>query len=381
MKQITIISGKGGTGKTTLVASFAALAKNTVIADCDVDAPDLHLLLHPEIVKREEFKGLKVAAIDKSKCIECGICEAACRFHAISDNASGVDARDGDFFTGVNASGVDARDGDFFTGVNASGVDARDGDFFTGVNASGVDARDGDFFTGVNASGVDARDGDFFTGVNASGVDARDGDFFTGVTKSGYAVNPARCEGCGVCVFVCDQDAIILTERVSGYAFISKTKYGTMAHAQLNIAEEASGKLVTVVRNNSQRVAEEEGSDLILIDGSPGIGCPVIASLTGVDLALVVTEPTMSGLHDLARILDVTQHFGIASVVCINKYDINEANSRRITGFCQERGVMIVRNIPYDPVVTEAMVAAMPVVEFSDGAVSDAIREIWASIQ
>jgi len=301
MKQITIISGKGGTGKTTLVASFAALAGNMVIADCDVDAPDLHLLLHPEIVEKEEFKGLNVAAIDKSKCIECGICEEACRFKAISDNASGVDARDGDFFTGV--------------------------------------------------------------------------------TGSGYAVNPTRCEGCGVCVFVCDQDAITLTERVSGYAFISKTKYGTMAHAQLNIAEEASGKLVTVVRNNAQRVAEEERSDLILIDGSPGIGCPVIASLTGVDLALVVTEPTMSGLHDLERILDVTRHFGIASVVCINKYDINEANSRRITEFCQERGVTIVRNIPYDPVVTEAMVAAMPVVEFSDGAVSDAIREIWASIR
>jgi len=285
MRQITIISGKGGTGKTTLVASFAALAENIVIADCDVDAPDLHLLLHPEIVKREEFKGLNVATMDKSKCTECGICEEACRFKAISDSGSG------------------------------------------------------------------------------------------------YAVNPTRCEGCGVCVFVCDQDAIILTERVSGYAFISKTKYGTMAHAQLNIAEEASGKLVTVVRNNAQRVAEAEGSDLILIDGSPGIGCPVIASLTGVDLALVVTEPTMSGLHDLERILDVTRHFGITSVVCINKYDINEANSRRITGFCQERGVTIVRNIPYDPVVTEAMVAAMPVVEFSDGAVSDAIREIWVSIR
>ncbi len=285
MKQITIISGKGGTGKTTLVASFAALAENIVIADCDVDAPDLHLLLHPEIVKREEFKGLNVAAMDKSKCTECGICEEACRFKAISD------------------------------------------------------------------------------------------------TGSGYEVNPTRCEGCGVCVFVCDQDAIRLEERVSGYAFISKTKYGTMAHAQLNIAEEASGKLVTVVRNNAQRVAEEEGSELILIDGSPGIGCPVIASLTGVDLALVVTEPTMSGLHDLERILDVTRHFGITSVVCINKYDINEANSRRITGFCQERGVTIVRNIPYDPVVTEAMVAAMPVVEFSDGAVSDAIREIWVSIR
>jgi len=301
MKQITIISGKGGTGKTTLVASFAALAENIVIADCDVDAPDLHLLLHPEIVTREEFKGLNVAAIDKSKCIECGICAEACRFKAISDNASGVDARDGDFFTGV--------------------------------------------------------------------------------TGSGYTVDPTRCEGCGVCVFVCDQDAIELKERVSGCAFISKTKYGTMAHAQLNIAEEASGKLVTVVRSNAQRVAEEEGSELILIDGSPGIGCPVIASLTGVDLALVVTEPTMSGLHDLERILDVTRHFGIRSVVCINKYDINEANSRRITEFCQERGVTIVRNIPYDPVVTEAMVAAMPVVEFSDGAVSDAIREIWASIR
>jgi len=284
MKQITIISGKGGTGKTTLVASFAALAENIVIADCDVDAPDLHLLLHPEIVKREAFKGLNVAVMDKERCIECGICEVACRFKAISD------------------------------------------------------------------------------------------------TESGYAVNPTRCEGCGVCVFVCDSDAITLAERVSGYAFISKTKYGTMAHAQLNIAEEASGKLVTVVRNNAQRVAEEEGSDLILIDGSPGIGCPVIASLTGVDLALVITEPTMSGLHDLERILDVTRHFGIASVVCINKYDINEANSRKITEFCQERGVTIVRNIPYDPVVTEAMVAAMPVVEFSDGEVSDAIREIWASI-
>ncbi len=285
MKQITVISGKGGTGKTTLVASFAALAANKVIADCDVDAPDLHLLLHPEILRKEEFRGLKVAAMDKSKCIECGKCEEACRFNAISD------------------------------------------------------------------------------------------------TKSGYAVNPARCEGCGVCVFVCDQDAITLTERVSGYAFISKTTYGMMTHAQLNTAEETSGKLVTVVRNNAQRVAEEEGSELILVDGSPGIGCPVIASLTGVDLALIVTEPTMSGLHDLERILDVTKHFGITSVVCINKYDINEENSRRITEFCRERGIETAEPIPYDPVATEAMVAGMPVVEFSDGVVSDAIKEIWASIR
>ncbi|MGB2843130.1 MAG: 4Fe-4S binding protein [Halobacteriota archaeon] len=287
LKQITVISGKGGTGKTTLVGSFAVLAENKVIADCDVDAPDLHLLLHPEIIKKEEFKGLKVAVMDKTLCTECGICEEACRFNAISvsDNASG------------------------------------------------------------------------------------------------YEVNPARCEGCGACVFVCEQEAITLKERVSGYAFVSKTKYGTMAHAELNIAEEASGKLVTVVRNNAQQVAEGEGCELILIDGAPGIGCPVIASLTGVDLALIVTEPTMSGLHDLERILDVTKHFGIASIVCINKYDINEENSKRITEFCRQRGIEVVGNIPYDPMVTEAMVAGMPVVEFSEGKVSDAIKNVWKDIK
>jgi len=282
LKQITIISGKGGTGKTTLVGSFAALAENKVIADCDVDAPDLHLLLHPEIIEREEFKGLKVAVMDKTLCSECGTCEETCRFNAIALTE-----------------------------------------------------------------------------------------------ESCYAVNPARCEGCGACVFACPQDALTLKERVSGYSFISKTKYGTMAHAQLNIAEEASGKLVTVVRNRAQQVAEKEQRKLILIDGAPGIGCPVIASLTGVDLALIVTEPTMSGLHDLERILDVTRHFGIGSIVCINKYDINEENSRRITEFCRQRGVEMVGNIPYDPVVTEAMVAGKPVVEFSGGVVSDAIKEVW----
>jgi len=285
MREITIISGKGGTGKTTLVGSFAALAENKVIADCDVDAPDLHLLLHPEIIKREEFKGLKVAVMDKTLCSECGICEETCRFNAIALTE-----------------------------------------------------------------------------------------------ESGFAVNPARCEGCGACVFTCPQEAVTLKERVSGYSFISKTKYGTMAHAELNIAEEASGKLVTVVRNTAQQVAEKEGCELILIDGAPGIGCPVIASLTGVDLALIVTEPTMSGLHDLERILDVTRHFGIGSIVCINKYDINEENSRRITEFCRQRGVEMVGNIPYDAVVTEAMVAGKPVVEFSDGRVSEAIKDVWGDI-
>jgi MinD superfamily P-loop ATPase len=286
MKQLTVISGKGGTGKTTLVGAFAALAENKVIADCDVDAPDLHLLLHPELVRQQEFKGLKVAVMDTSLCVECGTCAETCRFNAID------------------------------------------------------------------------------------------------VTEDAtYRVNPARCEGCGACVFTCPQEALSLQERVSGYAYVSATKYGPMVHAQLNIAEEASGKLVTVVRELARKVAEQEGRDLILIDGAPGIGCPVIASLTGVDLALIVTEPTMSGLHDLERILDVTRHFGIGSVVCINKYDINEKNSERITAFCQQRGVEIVGNIPYDLVVTEAMVAGLPVVEFSDGAVSTAIRAIWERIQ
>jgi len=285
LKQITVISGKGGTGKTTLVASFAALAENKVIADCDVDAPDLHLLLHPEIIERKEFKGLKVAVMDKTLCTECGTCEETCRFNAIILTE-----------------------------------------------------------------------------------------------ESGYAVNSARCEGCGACVFSCPQEAITLKERVSGYTFISKTEYGTMAHAQLNIAEETSGKLVTEVRDRAQQVAEKENSELILIDGAPGIGCPVIASLTGVDLALIVTEPTMSGLHDLERILDMTSHFGIGSVVCINKYDINEENSRRITAFCRQRGIEVVGNIPYDPVVTEAMVAGMPVVEFSEGKVSEAIKDLWMGI-
>jgi MinD superfamily P-loop ATPase len=286
MKQLTVISGKGGTGKTTLVGAFAALAENKVIADCDVDAPDLHLLLHPELVTKQEFKGLKVAVMDKSLCVECGTCAETCRFHAID------------------------------------------------------------------------------------------------VTEEAtYRVNPARCEGCGACVYTCPQEALSLQERVSGYAFVSTTKYGPMVHAQLNIAEEASGKLVTVVRELARKVAEQEGRDLILIDGAPGIGCPVIASLTGVDLALIVTEPTMSGLHDLERILDVTRHFGIGSIVCINKYDINEKNSERITAFCRERGVEIVGYIPYDPVVTEAMVAGLPVVEFSDGAVSTAIGAIWEHIR
>jgi MinD superfamily P-loop ATPase len=289
VKQLTVISGKGGTGKTTLVGSFAVLAENKVIADCDVDAPDLHLLLHPEIQTKQAFKGLKVAVMDKTLCIECGTCAETCRFNAI----------------------------------------------------------------------VSTED-------------------------SGYAVNPARCEGCGACVFTCPQEALSLHERVSGYAYLSKTKYGPMAHAQLNIAEEASGKLVTLVRENARQIAEQEGCDLILIDGAPGIGCPVIASLSGVDLALIVTEPTQSGLHDLKRILEVAEHFGVLPAVCINKYDINEAVSEEIERFCREKEIKIAGKILYDETVTKALVAGVPVVAFETGSKSEAakaITRLWHRIE
>jgi MinD superfamily P-loop ATPase len=289
VKQLTVISGKGGTGKTTLVGAFAVLAENKVIADCDVDAPDLHLLLHPEIVTKQEFKGLKVAVMDKSLCSECGTCAETCRFNAI-----------------------------------------------------------------------DVTEG------------------------STYTVNPARCEGCGACVFTCPQEALSLQERVSGYAYLSKTKYGSMAHAQLNIAEEASGKLVTVVRENARQIAEQEGCDLILIDGAPGIGCPVIASLSGVDLALIVTEPTQSGLHDLKRILDVVAHFGVLPAVCINKYDINETVTEEIERFCREKRIRIAGKVSYDETMTKALVAGVPVVAFETGSKSEAAKAIarmWARIE
>ncbi|MDD2665736.1 MAG: ATP-binding protein [Methanocellales archaeon] len=277
MRQITIISGKGGTGKTTITASFAALAHNPVIADCDVDAADLHLLLHPLIRSKQEFRGSKEAVIDEEKCIDCGLCEGVCRFDAID----------------------------------------------------------------------------------------------------GHMIDPILCEGCGVCAYVCPENAITLREKISGYAFISETKYGPMVHARLNIAEEASGKLVSLVRNEARKIA----GDLILIDGPPGIGCPVIASLSGVDRALIVTEPTMSGLHDLERILGVARHFGIASFVCINKYDINEENTNRILEFCRINDVNVVGKILYDPIVTKAMVAGKPIVEFSDGPVSREIKEMWNKVE
>ena len=279
MKQITILSGKGGTGKTTLTASFAVLAKNAVIADCDVDAPDLHLLLHPEVVETQEFTGSKVAVIDPTKCLDWGMCRERCRFDAIT---------------------------------------------------------------------------------------------------AGFTVDPISCEGCGVCTIVCPANAATLTDRKSGYAYVSKTKYGFMAHALLNPSEGNSGKLVTLVRHNAKNIAKQENSDLIIIDGPPGIGCPVIASVTGVDAGLVVTEPTLSGIHDLKRALQLLEHFSVMPLVCVNMYDINMDNTEKIVSFCRENKVEVVGNIPFSPKVTEAMVNGKTIVEyFPKENVAKEIERVW----
>jgi len=275
MKQLTILSGKGGTGKTTITASLAVLAKNAVLADCDVDAPDLHMLLHPEVIKTQEFKGSKLAVIDKAKCDNCGFCREKCRFDAITE---------------------------------------------------------------------------------------------------AIEVDPIACEGCGVCAAICPADAITMIERVSGYAYISKTKYGFMAHALLSPGEANSGKLVTLVRQNARILSEKESSDLILIDGPPGIGCPVIASVTGVDVGLVVTEPTMSGIHDLERALQLLEHFSVTPLVCVNMYDINRDNTEKILRFCKENSIEVVGRIPFNPKVTEAMVNGKTIIEYA--AESDVAKEI-----
>jgi MinD superfamily P-loop ATPase len=281
MKQLTIISGKGGTGKTTMTAAFAGLADNAVIADCDVDAADLHLILTPHIIRQESFFGGQLPSIDYERCSRCGLCEEHCRFGAIR-----------------------------------------------------------------------------------------------------FAkVDQTSCEGCGVCAYVCPERAISMKERLSGRWFLSETRAGKMVHARLGIAAENSGKLVSLVRQEARDIAENEKNDLILIDGPPGIGCPVIASIGGVDLVLIVTEPTISGFHDLKRIMEVAGHFNVPAMVCINKYDINPDNTRIIEDYCMEKGIAVAGRIPFDPAVTKAMINVLSVTEYSCGQVTKEIKRIWGKVE
>ncbi|MGQ9639946.1 MAG: 4Fe-4S binding protein, partial [Candidatus Bathyarchaeia archaeon] len=203
---------------------------------------------------------------------------------------------------------------------------------------------------------------------------------FDAITEK-FEVDPFACEGCGVCTVVCPVNAVILTERISGHAYISKTEYGFMAHAMLSPGESNSGKLVTLVRQNAKILAENENSNLIIIDGSPGIGCPVIASVTGVDVGFIVTEPTMSGIHDLKRALQLLRHFNVPPIVCINMYDINKENTEKIVRFCKESGIEVAGKIPFNPVVTEAMVNGKPILEYApESDVAQEIRKAWKKI-
>ncbi len=292
MKQLVVISGKGGTGKTSLVASFAALAESKVVADCDVDAADLHLVLAPEILERRDFVGGKSAKVMAENCVGCGKCAEVCRFEAVT-------------------------------------------------------------------------------------LDGPPSD----VVAKTYRIDEISCEGCGVCAHVCPAGAVDFSPCVSGERYVSETRHGTLVHARLGIAQENSGKLVTLVRNEARRIAEERGLDLVIIDGAPGIGCPVIASLSGADLALVVTEPTVSGLHDLDRVADLAAHFGIPACVCVNKCDINVKMTRKIEQHAMQRGLDVLGAIRYDAAVTRAQIAGMSVVEFDDGVAAQDVRSIWTRLQ
>jgi MinD superfamily P-loop ATPase len=280
VKEVVVLSGKGGTGKTSIVGSFAALAKGAVLADCDVDAADLHLLLQPLVQQTHEFWSGQTAFIAEDRCTQCGLCQELCQFTAIKD----------------------------------------------------------------------------------------------------FKVDAISCEGCGFCFQICPAEAISMKENLAGHWFISNTRYGPLVHARLGIAQENSGKLVATVRQQAKIVAERQGLDYIISDGPPGIGCPVISSLTGANLALLVTEPTLSAIHDLERVLGVCHHFGVPALVCINKYDINEKNTHQIERYCLGQGVEVAAKIPFDNTVTKAMVAGLPVVEYSRNGVPHQIEALWELI-
>jgi MinD superfamily P-loop ATPase len=289
MKELVVVSGKGGTGKTSVTAAFAALARDAVLADADVDAADLHLVTAPEVRQRHEFRSGREAVIRSGDCIACGACLTHCRFGAV------------------------------------------------------------------------VMDG------KAAG-------------EASFSVDPVSCEGCGVCVRYCPAKAIDFPERVCGEWYVSDTRFGPMVHARLGIAAENSGKLVSLVRKEARRIAKERNRPLVLVDGPPGIGCPVIASLTGATAMLAVTEPTLSGEHDLGRVLGLARHFGLKSFVCVNKWDINAGLADRIEKRASEGGAVPAGRIGYDRAFTEAQVRGKSVVEFGDTPAGRDLVEVWENL-
>ncbi len=275
MKELVVISGKGGTGKTSLTAAFAGLAKGRVLCDADVDAADLHLLMAPRIRKRTDFFGGAMAVIRTGRCTQCGLCRELCRFDAIS---------------------------------------------------------------------------------------------------ASFVVDEIGCEGCGVCVDFCPEQAIDFPVKKCGQWFLSDTRFGPMVHARLGIAEENSGKLVSLVRRQARKLAETTASQLVLTDGPPGVGCPVIASIGGASALLIITEPTTSGAHDMARVAQLAQHFKVPAMVCVNKYDLNMAQTEAMEDFAREKGLTVLARIPFDPVFTRAMIHGKTLPEYDPA--SEACRQI-----
>ncbi|MBD3236980.1 MAG: 4Fe-4S dicluster domain-containing protein [Candidatus Eisenbacteria bacterium] len=298
MKELVVISGKGGTGKTSLVAAFAALGAPLVVADCDVDAADLHLVLAPQIRERAPFRSGHEARIRPEACTRCGVCRDDCRFGAIMEYDHG-----------------------------------------------------------------DARAGE----VGSAPLPA-------------LRIDPWACEGCGVCVEFCPEGAIDFPERTSGEWYVSDTRYGPLVHARLEPAQENSGKLVTLVRKEAGKLADQRGRRLVLIDGSPGVGCPVIASVTGASFVLIVTEPTRSARHDLERVMDLTRHFHLPAGVCINKSDINPQISAEIADYCRAEGRPLLGEIAYDPAVTRAQLAGRSVIEDRPSAAAEQMRGVWGKV-
>lgn len=282
IKELVVISGKGGTGKTSITASFAHLAQNKVMVDCDVDAADLHLVLNPEIQSDEGFDGGRKAFIDHKTCTGCGECVRLCRFDSIDEN---------------------------------------------------------------------------------------------------FKVELLACEGCGVCAHVCPEKSIEMRPHESGRWFVSETSAGPFVHAKLGMAEGNSGKLVSILRKKAKEIAEEKGFGLIVVDGSPGTGCPVIATVTGASFLLIVTEPTVSGIHDMKRALELAGHFRIKSAICVNRGDINMERTAEIEKFCSSQNIEFFGIIPYDRDVTAAQMDCKSVVEYSTGPAASAIRDLWKRVQ
>jgi MinD superfamily P-loop ATPase len=282
MKELVIISGKGGTGKTSIVAAFASLARKKVLCDADVDAADLHLILDPEIKERHDFQSGHTAGIRQEACTECGLCRELCQWNAISED---------------------------------------------------------------------------------------------------FVVDPIDCEGCGVCYYFCPEDAIDFPLNTCGEWFLSETRFGPMAHGRLGIAEENSGKLVTLIRQQGRNLAEEKELNLLITDGPPGIGCPVIASIGGATAVLIVAEPSVSGRHDMERVGELAAFFNIPAMVCINKFDLNPEASEAIETFAKEKRIAVMGRIPFDPAFTRAMVQGKTIMEFDPrSAGSEATERLWEKV-